>query len=110
MANSVLNHSLKLGDVLYSQWGYEQTNVSFYLVVSMHGKTMVGLREVCTRKAEDCGAMAGTVMPDKNNFCNEEVLKKKVRLGYGGLATVSINSFMSASLWGGDPVHYSSYY
>jgi hypothetical protein len=25
-------HSLKVGDILYSSWGYDQTNISFYVV------------------------------------------------------------------------------
>lgn len=36
-------HTLKLGDVLRSSWGYDQTNIDYYEVVALKGKTMVTL-------------------------------------------------------------------
>lgn len=39
-------HSLKVGDLLYGSWGYEQTNVTFVQVVALVGKMFVKVREV----------------------------------------------------------------
>ena len=39
-------HSLKVGDVLVSSWGWEQTNLSFYQVVALNGATMVTVKSV----------------------------------------------------------------
>lgn len=40
------NGEVSVGDVFASSWGYEQTNVSFYQVVSVHGKKTVMVREI----------------------------------------------------------------
>lgn len=40
-------HSLKVGDILSASWGYEQTNVDFYQVIALKGKTMVTVKECC---------------------------------------------------------------
>lgn len=32
------NGTVSVGDVFVSSWGYEQTNVNFYQVISVHGK------------------------------------------------------------------------
>lgn len=39
-------HTLKVGDVLRSPWGYEQTNVDFYQVVALKGATQVVVRRI----------------------------------------------------------------
>lgn len=39
-------HTLKIGDVLSTSWGYDQTNVDFYKVVGLKGKASVELQEV----------------------------------------------------------------
>ena len=35
------NGTVSVGDVFVSSWGYEQTNVNFYQVISVHGKKTV---------------------------------------------------------------------
>lgn len=40
------NHSFKVGDILASSWGYEQTNVCLYQVVELNGATMVTVKPV----------------------------------------------------------------
>ncbi|HCB5058448.1 TPA: hypothetical protein M0F96_004014 [Salmonella enterica subsp. enterica serovar Paratyphi C] len=41
------NGTVSVGDIFVASWGYEQTNVSFYQVISLHGKTTVTVREIC---------------------------------------------------------------
>jgi hypothetical protein len=63
-------HTLKVGDILVSSWGYDQTNVSFYQVTALIGKTMV---EYCSigsdtvEESEYSHGMADTVTanPDR---------------------------------------------
>ncbi|MCW7416708.1 hypothetical protein OHC89_26490 [Escherichia coli] len=38
--------TIRIGDIFHTHWGYEQTNIEFYQVVSLHGKKTVGLREI----------------------------------------------------------------
>lgn len=37
---------IKVGDVFYASWGYEQTNIDFFEVVALKGKTQVVIKEV----------------------------------------------------------------
>ena len=46
------NGTVAVGDVFASSWGYEQTNVDFYQVVALHGRTMVTVRKI---RAQICG-------------------------------------------------------
>lgn len=34
-------HTLKVGDTIYTSWGYDQTNVDFYEIVEVKGKSVV---------------------------------------------------------------------
>src|SRR6478736_6785039 len=36
-------HGLKVGDVLRASWGYDQTNIDYYEVVKLIGKSMVDI-------------------------------------------------------------------
>lgn len=54
------------GAILYSSWGYDQTNIDFYYVVRTTAKSawIVPM----TQKSEPTGFMAETVMPDQPAF------------------------------------------
>jgi hypothetical protein len=39
-------HTIQVGDLYYDSWGYEQTNIDFYQVVELRGKTKVVLRRI----------------------------------------------------------------
>jgi hypothetical protein len=56
---------IKVGDVYYSSWGYEQTNVDFYQVVEVKGKR-VRLVEIGKSEVESSGysSMAGMFTAD----------------------------------------------
>jgi len=65
---------IKPGSVLYRSWGYDQTNVDFYVVVSVTPKTVVlqacGSRDVGT---DDKMAMATYVVPDPERLLQDEL-------------------------------------
>ena len=42
-------YGVKVGDIFYSSWGYEQTNVNFFQVVALCGTSSVRVREVYPR-------------------------------------------------------------
>ena len=44
---------IKVGDVFSMNWGYEQTNVDFFQVVALKGKTQVIIRECIPSLEED---------------------------------------------------------
>ena len=52
---------VKVGDIFSASWGYEQTNVDFFQVIALVGKTSVRVREVYPRMIEEnptCGMAA----------------------------------------------------
>lgn len=52
---------VKVGDIFSASWGYEQTNVDFFQVIALVGKTSVRVREVHPRMIEEnptCGMAA----------------------------------------------------
>ena len=60
---------VKIGDVFYDSWGYEQTNIDFYQVVGLKGKTMVELKPV-QKKRKNIGYCSDLVTPIKDKFIN----------------------------------------
>lgn len=103
---------LKVGDVLVSSWGYEQTNIDYYLVTKLVGSQSVELVEI-GREIVPTGDMTGTCVPDKSKIIGEPMRKK-----VDGVS-VKLSSFASAhkkepSLVAGCEVYsvdrYSSYH
>ena len=43
---AVNKYGVKVGDLFYSSWGYEQTNVDFFQVVALAGESSVRVRQV----------------------------------------------------------------
>lgn len=42
----VNQYGVKVGDMFYASWGYDQTNINFFQVIGLRGKTSVLVREV----------------------------------------------------------------
>lgn len=99
------SHSLKIGDILYSSWGYDQTNVDFYQVIDVLNKT-IKIREIesAMPQGED-GFMTGNIIPVKDKFTKEKTLLKRVLPDN----CIKITSFSWARLWDGKPKRISWY-
>lgn len=88
--------------VLYKSWGYDQTNVDFYLVVEETPKS-VKVVELCQARIEE-GFMSGRCVPIPEVFTRtpaRRVMKRKNEDGstrYKGL-----------SEWDGTPKYFSTY-
>lgn len=56
-----------LGDILYTSWGYDQTNITFYQVVKLKGKHTIVLRRNKSKRgyASSC---AGYTRPIRDEF------------------------------------------
>lgn len=83
-------HSLKVGDILSCSWGYEQTQVDFYEVVSVKAGT-VEIREIGKTRAEE-----DRVIPLPGQFTGE-VMTKRPSVGN----VLKMTSYSSAYLWNG---------
>jgi hypothetical protein len=108
--------TLKVGDILSSSWGYDQTNVDFYQVVEVKksGKSVV-IQKISSRLVlgEGCAPMSGTVMPNRDGFAGEPMLK---RVQFWRKSETEIDeyltmaSYASASKWDGKPEYCSWYH
>ena len=61
------NAGVKVGDVFVDSWGWEQTNIDFYQVVGLRGKSSVELRPIHSLYRQN-GFMSALVRPDVGNF------------------------------------------
>jgi len=68
--NEEKQREIKPGVILYTNWGYDQTNVEFFKVVRINGKKFFTVRELETEKVET-GFMSGKKRP-KNTFKGDE--------------------------------------
>jgi len=71
-----LRHSAAVGDFVYTTWGYEQTNVTFWQVTRKTGKCLFG-RKVTTRLVDSRlpngqPAFAGYAYPVRGEFKSDE--------------------------------------
>ena len=112
----------KVGDILYSSWGYDQTNIEFFKVVKV-SEFSVWIQEIGKKVVEVTGWAHQNVVPvdspeyqvrnwnkEKDDWDNvntfitktHPIQRKKIQ-DYGDGYGVSLNSFSSAWIWDGKP-------
>lgn len=64
-------HGYKVGDLLVSTWGYDQTNVDFYQIVKTTEKTITFAPIASESVAKDRWGQSGSVKPAKDKFKGE---------------------------------------
>lgn len=87
------NDTVSVGDVFVSSWGYEQTNVTFYQVLSVHGKKTVTVREI-RANSEYTDSMVGFKTPVLNDFTGE-CFKRQIK-DFGDELAIKIEDFETA--------------
>lgn len=97
-------HSLKVGDVLYTSWGYEQTNIEFYEVTAVRG-AVVDMQELQQDRTEHPQGMSGRCTPRKGAYRSDTIKGKRPN----ARNAVRMTSFSYASPWDGHPLGWSSY-
>lgn len=108
-AERISSRNLKVGDILYTSWGHEQTNIDFYQVTQLIGTKSVMIREISSSKVPNTGNdMSGKVVAVPNSFKGKEIRK----VVNGESLVINDNC---ANKWGsvnepGNAVFYSSYY
>lgn len=96
----------KVGDVLYSSWGYDQTNVEFYEVVDVVGKRSVVVRELAQEAiAGSEGFMCSRVKPVLGKYVGEPMRKL-----VGPSGAVKVSNCASAFPCDPNESKYSSWY
>lgn len=103
----------KVDDILYSSWGYDQTNIDFYQVVKVTPRGL-RLREIGAEGVYDAQSMTGTASPVADDFIEEEFT---ARISfYLSQADNSLKSYIASkhlhgatNLCNGKPKDYSRY-
>lgn len=90
----------KEGDILYSSWGYDQTNIDFYKVLKVT-KASVKIQKVPSKIVKQ-GGPSDEVVPNLAVSPEGKVMTKRFRPATQGYA-VKIASYASAYLWDGKP-------
>ena len=102
-----------VGDILTDSWGYEQTNVEFYMVTKIVSACKVEIVELGHTQTDATSAMSGYVVPDRDRRIGEPIVKMVSQDSYekrtGGWH-VKIDSCISLTAWGGEPEFQSSWY
>jgi hypothetical protein len=96
--------TVKVGDILVSSWGYDQTNVDFYEVVKTTEKTVWFIS--IGSKIVDGNGHRGSVIPDRE-VRGEKISRRKNKSGWHGQVWIDLNSFSGATLWEGKPQWFS---
>ena len=107
-----IEHSLREGNILYSSWGYDQTNVDFYQVVRITPKKVV-LRELQTL-IKETGFMCGeaSTLPNlfkDHNKANPNLITCKVSHSKYFGDCVYFRYRGAAQKWDGEP-KFASWY
>lgn len=63
-------HTLKVGDLAHTSWGYDQTNVEFYEVTRIVSPHSVEVRQIAGNLVET-GFMCGNTTPQPGQFIGE---------------------------------------
>lgn len=89
-ANAEFINPYKAGDIYYSSWGYEQTNIDWYQVTRVDGKT-VYIRPIAAH-VQETGFMTGPSEPVRDHFTGPEEKKiVQISVDYYGKPVISIS-------------------
>lgn len=99
-------HSVRVGDIFRTCWGYDQTNVEFFEVVEVKGKFAV-LREIAV-VADDNGHGNERVVPQSGKYLSSRFagdeqglpIRRLIQRGYQDKPSIKIDECRTASPWG----------
>lgn len=98
-------HPLKVGDILYSSWGYEQTNVDWYEVVDVRGKQVI-VREINGKVVRSTQSQ-DFVVAVPGSFKGPPL--RRTPRGSGSHVSVKIDSVQTAYPWDGKPKYQTAF-
>lgn len=106
-------HKIKVGDIFYNSWGYDQTNIDWYQVLEVKKKTILIKRIVGDYKED--GFMCGKTVPLKDTFSErnpESLLKTPYEYGSDSILRGDIYihfEYGCGKLWDGSAKYESHY-
>lgn len=108
-ARREIGHGLNAGDIVYSSWGYEQTNVDFYEVIRVPTGRSAVIRKIDQDTIESApGSMSGTTTPKPGSF--ESTAAETMHRAAGlHCLTGGKSAYGTLSRWEGRPLSVSWY-
>lgn len=105
---TVGKNKINVDDVFYSVWGYEQTNVNYYQVTEVKGKSTVVLCEIRSEIISHGSNFSGEKQFILNDFKGDKFTRRVKDNGDGVLVRIcdSENAHLK---YDNKPVSYSSY-
>lgn len=103
-------HPFKAGDIFYSSWGFEQTNIDWYVVLRVTRTQVIlqACREDRRYNDEEMRGITQPVMPAE--VCElSDPIRRKVLKYYDDTYMVSINDYAFAHPWDGKAKEYTTY-
>jgi len=98
-------NSVKINDIFYSSWGYDQTNIDFYQVIEVlpNSVKVVSIGEDRTYT----GPMQGNCVPNLSAK-GTKVITKRLNF-YNNKPSFKIASYASAYPWNGQPMNFTEW-
>jgi len=79
---AAFKHTLKVGSILRSSWGYDQTNIDYYEVTALIGSRMVEVREI-GQEIEETMSMQGKCVPVPGMWATEPYYDEEYKAQHG---------------------------
>jgi hypothetical protein len=98
---------IKVGDIMESSWGYDQTNVDFFKIVKMTGKT-IWIQPVKSKFVSESGFMSNTVVPT-DEIKTQTIFSNLIQCRLNKFGRFSINGQFGLGKWDGTPMLESHY-
>jgi len=98
---------VKVNDIFYSSWGYDQTNIDFYQVIKVMKKS-VEIVPIHQNK-EYTGPMIGETTPIKDSYNLSEKRRVNVKI-YNGKPSFKVYSFANAYPYNNEPLTFTEYH
>ena len=96
---------VKQGDIFYSAWGYEQTNIDFYEIVKVTEKS-VFFKELHSEKTYN-DPMHGTAVPISDSSVEDKGRRATIKFNRENEPSFKVYSFANAYPWDGKPMMFS---
>jgi len=93
-SEAMANHGVVVGDVFRCSWGYDQTNIDYYEVIAVTGKTATVCRIGCL--SEEDGFLQGKSVPSLGAFIGKPFKKLIQKRSIDSEAFLTMNSFSTA--------------
>ncbi len=97
------DHDIKVGDIFYTYWGYDQTNSEFYEVVNVRG-SKIDLKEITNSiDTSNSGWGQDEISPVPGSYVDDVIHTVSARAD-GTVTNLDGESFLHLTKWNGKPI------